>query len=71
VAGSTVTGNSFAPHEDAYVRDYTTEKVYDLKKMITDNTFENEVEVSADDTEIVDKDTTATPAGEPSSSATQ
>ena len=59
--GSKVTGNSFAPHENDYVHDYTAEKTYDLPQMITDNTFENEVEVNEADTAIVDKDETATP----------
>lgn len=59
VAGSTVTGNSFRPH-DVYVKDYTADKSYDLEKMITDNTFDNDVTVSPDGTAIVDKEPSAT-----------
>jgi putative cell wall-binding protein len=67
VAGSEVTGNSFKPH-DVYVADYTSDKSYDLKKIITDNTFDNEVEVSADDTKIVDKtEASSSPSPSPSS----
>ena len=68
VAGSTVTGNSFAPHENDYVHDYTADKAYELPKMITDNTFENEVEVNQADTAIVDK-TAASSSPSPSGSA--
>lgn len=60
VAGSTVTGNSFGPH-DVYVKDYTADKAYDLAKMITDNSFENEVTVTEDGTAIVDKKEPAAP----------
>lgn len=60
VPGSTVTGNSFRPH-DVYVKDYTTDKTYDLEKMITDNTFDEEVTVTEDGRAIVEKQETATP----------
>jgi nitrous oxidase accessory protein NosD len=60
VAGSEITGNSFKPH-DVYVADYTSDKAYDLKAVITANSFDNEVEVSADDTKIVDKKPTPAP----------
>ena len=66
---STVTGNSFAPHEEAYVRDYTDS--YDLAAMIEANEFENEVEVDETDDSIVDKDETTaeeSPSGEASPS---
>ncbi len=55
VAGSTVTGNSFANSSSDHVGDYTSDKAYDLQKIITDNTFDEAVVVTADDTKIVDK----------------
>ncbi len=67
VTGSEITGNSFKPH-DVYVADYTSEKSYDLKKVITDNTFDNDDEVTADDTKIVDK-TAASSSPSPSASS--
>ena len=55
VSGSTVTGNSFANSSDDHVGDYTADKAYNLQQIITDNTFDEEVVVNADDTKIVDK----------------
>jgi len=67
VDGSEITGNSFKPH-DVYVADYTSDKSYDLEAVIDANTFDNEVEVSADDTKIVDE-TEASSEESPSESA--
>lgn len=69
VEGSEVTGNSFKPH-DVYVGDYTENKSYDLEAIIAANTFDNEVEVSADGRTIVDE-TEETTSPSPSSSTTE
>jgi nitrous oxidase accessory protein NosD len=55
VAGSTVTGNSFANNAQDHVGDYTTDKSYDLAKIIEANTFDEEVVVTPDDQFIKDK----------------
>ena len=54
-AGSTVTGNSFANNSQDHVGDYTSDQGYELQKVITDNSFDEDVVVTQDDTKIVDK----------------
>ncbi|HET7356067.1 MAG TPA: cell wall-binding repeat-containing protein [Nocardioidaceae bacterium] len=53
---STVTGNSFANSSNDHVGDYTATKAYDLQQMIQDNTFDEPVVVTSDDTYIKDAD---------------
>jgi putative cell wall-binding protein len=50
-----VLNNDFANSPQGHVVDYTTGKVYDLQGIVADNSFDEDVVVSADDTKIVDK----------------
>ena len=54
-AGSTVTGNFFANNSQDHVGDYTTDKSYDLPKMIEANEFDEAVVVTSDDQFIKDQ----------------
>jgi hypothetical protein len=54
-AGSTVTGNFFANNSQDHVGDYTTDKSYDLAKMIEANSFDEAVVVTSDDQFIKDQ----------------
>jgi putative cell wall-binding protein len=46
VAGSTVTGNSFANSATDHVGDYTADSAYDLNALVEDNTFDEDVVVT-------------------------
>lgn len=52
--GSTVTDNEFA-NNDPHVGDYTSDKAYDLEQIIEDNSFDEPVVVSEDDTQVRDE----------------